>query len=395
MGRLSIVYFIFATGKANGGHYRSLALTAEYMAKHHDVKIIVLGYTYSHIIKNASVESQFIYFNGLNVISAIKRIRSNIDKKSILHAFDLYAFFIVRLLRLKLGNKIVLTKCGGPNPKDYFAKVRNLVLFSEENFIYFSERERYKKSKLYLVPNRTENFATDHIKVKEIRDRFNLDNYDKIILRICRISRMYQKSIFQSINLHKYVSDHGNKTALIILGNVQDQIVIDQLEGELGDGVFFLTDDRYTANAKELIEMADWVVGTGRGFMEASAKGRVMFAISMQNELPTLIGKQNFEQAFAFNFSERIVFEHQQLIDNKSQIVRLLKDSQYEDDLKAQSLKWFAKRFSIEGGIEKYEKIYRELEEDPSDYKDLVLHWFKFIRANLGTWYRELRKQIK
>lgn len=395
MDRLSIVYFIFATGKANGGHYRSLALTAEYMSKHHDVKIIVLGYTYSHIIKDASVESQFIYFNGLNIISTIKKIRANINGKCILHAFDLYAFFIVRLLRLKLGNSIVLTKCGGPNPKDYFAKVRNLVLFSQEDLNYFSERKRYKDSKLYLIPNRTEYFPTDHAKVQEIRDRFNLDNYEKIILRICRISRMYQKSIFQSINLQKYVNDQGHKTALIVLGNVQDQIVINQLKSEVGDGVFFLTEDRYTANAKELIEIADWVVGTGRGFMEASAKARVMFAVSMQDELPMLTEAQNFDQAFAYNFSERIIFENQHIVDNKNHILRLFKDSQYEDSLKKQSLEWFADKFSIEGAIEKYGEIYNKLEEDPSDYKDLVLHWLKFIRANLGTWYRELRKQIK
>lgn len=395
MERLSIVYFIFATGKANGGHYRSLALTAEHMAKHHDVKIIVLGYTYSHIIKDAPIESEFVYFNGLNISSALKKVQLSVDKKSILHAFDLYAYFIVRLLRLKLGNKIALTKCGGPNPKDYFPKVKNLVLFSQEDFDYFSERSRYADSELHLIPNRTEDFLTNLNKIEEIKSKFNLHNFDKVILRICRISRMYQKSILQSINLHQYVTDQGCKAALIILGNIQDQSVIDNLKDKLPESVFFLTEDRFTANAKEVIEVADWVVGTGRGFMEASAKSRVMFSVSMQDDLPMLIGSHNFDQAFAFNFSERIAFENQQIVDNKVNIIKLFNEEEYEENLKKQSLIRFREYFSIEGAVEKYSNMYTKLRDDSKDDKDLILHWFKFIRANLGTWYRELRKQIK
>ncbi|UZJ65455.1 hypothetical protein OKW96_04480 [Sphingobacterium sp. KU25419] len=365
------------------------------MAKYHNVKIIVLGYTYSHIIRDAAVESQFVYFNGLNVSSALRKIKACIDGNSILHAFDLYVFFIVRLLRLKLGNKIALTKCGGPNPKGYFPKVRNLVLFSQEDFAYFSVRSRYNSSKLYLIPNRTEDFITDTTKVEEIKNRFNLHTYDKVILRICRISRMYQKSIVQSIHLHQYANDQGCKTALIILGNIQDQGVIDQLKNDLPDSVFFLTEDRYTANAKEVIEVADWVVGTGRGFMEASAKSRVMFAVSMQDDLPMLIGTHNFDQAFAFNFSERIIFEKQQIVDNKIDIIKLFSKAEHEASVKKQSLVWFKEYFSIQGAIEKYGSMYKDLLDDTKDYKDLVLHWFKFIRANLGTWYRELRKLVK
>lgn len=395
MERLSIVYFIFATGKANGGHYRSLALTAEHMAKHHDVKIIVLGYTYSHIIKDAPVESEFVYFNGLNIGSALKKVLLSVDEKSILHAFDLYAYFVVRLLRLKRGNKIALTKCGGPNPKDYFPKVKNLVLFSQEDLDYFSARSRYADSVLHLIPNRTEDFLTNLNKTEEIKRKFNLQNFDKVILRICRISRMYQKSILQSINLHQYVNDQGCKAALIILGNVQDKSVIDDLKDNLPDSVFFLTEDRFTANAKEVIEVADWVVGTGRGFMEASAKSRVMFAVSMQDDVPMLIGSHNFDRAFAFNFSERIAFENQHIVENEVNIVKLFNDEVFETNVKKQSLLWFNEYFSIEGAVEKYSNMYKQLHDDSRDDKDLVLHWFKFIRANLGTWYRELRKQIK
>lgn len=395
MERLSIVYFIFATGKANGGHYRSLALTAEHMAMHHDVKIIVLGYTYSHIIKDAPVESEFVYFNGLNIDSALKKVTLSIDGKSILHAFDLYAYFIVRLLRLKLGNKIALTKCGGPNPRDYFPKVKNLVLFSQEDLDYFTARSRYASSGLHLIPNRTEDFLTDISKIQEIKKRFNLDAFDKVILRICRISRMYQKSINQSIKLHQYVNEQGCNAALIILGNVQDQSVIDNLKDSLPQNVFFLTEDRFTANAKEVIEVADWAVGTGRGFMEASAKSRVMFAVSMQDDLPMLIGSHNFNQAFAYNFSERIVFEKQHIADNNDNIIKLFNDELYERNAKKQSLFWFREYFSIAGAVEKYSNIYKQLQDDPIDNKDLVLHWFKFIRANLGTWYREFRKQVK
>src|SRR5690606_27072648 len=117
-----------------------------------------------------------------------------------------------------------------------------------------------------------------------------------VILRICRISRMYQRSLFQSINLFDFIQTQDNNTVLIILGNIQDQQVYNQLVESKRKNIFIVTDEKYTSNAKEMIDIADWVVGTGRGFMEASSKGKILFTVSNYSDLPTLITPNNFRE---------------------------------------------------------------------------------------------------
>ncbi|WP_313264662.1 hypothetical protein [Sphingobacterium sp.] len=386
-----IIYFIFSTGDANGGHYRSLALTAEYMSKKFDVEVIVLGYTFSHIIKSANIKSRFIYFNGLNIYEVLNKLKNKILDDDILHAFDIYAYFIVRLLNLKFGNKIILTKCGGPNPMGYFPLANNLVLFSQENVNYFEKSKKFLKSQIHLIPNRTENFTSNSRKIEEIREKYALNRYSKVLLRICRISRVYRKSIEQSINLFKMLKEEGHNLALIIIGNIQDQNIIDEFKEKKVENIFFITEDRYTKNAKELIEIADWVIGTGRGFMEACSKRRIMFCVAANNDIPILIDDTNFNNAFNFNFSERIIFDDDSIQNNKKRILNLIDDFESQKELEGISEQWFFKYFSIQGGIARYEAIYPKLLVEQKDHIDIFFHWLKFIRANLGTWYRLLK----
>lgn len=387
-----IVYFIFATGAANGGHYRSLALTAEHMSKTRPVRIIVFGYTYSHIIKNCKVESKFVYFNGLNVFQALKKSMSIIqDSDVILHAFDHYAYFLVRILGEKLNLKTSMTKCGGPNPSSYFPQVSNLVLFSKENFDYFQNNSKFLNSQKVIIPNRTEYFESNYSKIEEIRKQYNLNKEHRIILRICRISKDYKISIQQSIQLFQFVKKIDPNFRLIVLGNIQNHDVYSELSAGIGQDVIWITEDKYTKNAKEMIDIAHWVVGTGRGFMEAAAKNKILFVVNQSSYLPTLITENNFSVAFEYNFSQRIKFDEAIVNINQSNIESIIK-SELQEEFKSISFEWYTKYFSIEEGVKKYNSFYDNLKTDKLSKFDIIKHWLFFIKNNLGTWYRLLTR---
>lgn len=392
---LEIVYFIYSTGKANGGHYRSLVVTAETMSAYHNVRIIVIGSTYSEVIKKSLVPSEFIYFNGINIPFTLYYLaKSILTRRCILHAYDVYSYFFARILSYFRGNPVLLTKCGGSNPKGYFPRFDNLIVFSKENYSYFKSEERYKDGSIYLIPNRVQSFECSGSRIRDLRNELGFSMDDKVILRIGRISKIYEKSLRQSINLLNYFLTIDDKYILIIIGNVQDQELHAELLHSQPKNIRIVTDDRYTMDAKELIDMADYVVGTGRGFMEAASKSKILFAPSDDGNLPTLITPSNFDDAFNYNFSERIKFKSMNSSENKKNILRTVYDEEYNFSLRDHNKRQFDHHFSIDKSVTKYQLLYSNmaLETPTRDLFDVFRHFLFLIKAVLGLWYTSFKK---
>jgi hypothetical protein len=122
--------------------------------------------------------------------------------------------------------------------------------------------------------------------------------------------------------------------------------------------IIVITDSKYTTEASKLNYLADAVIGTGRGFMEASSLGKPLLAINSRDQYPTLIKNDNFLEAFRTNFSDRTIFRDDNTQNNLHSICLMIKDVEFYMELSDFSKKIFDKYFNIDNCLKKYSQFY-------------------------------------
>lgn len=347
---MQIVFFITSTFDDRGGHYYSLLKTASEISKHKEVTIISIGSKKSPVLeqfrgKYIHIDYQNIWTTLLNVIKVARK-----ENASILHAFDAQSFFYARILSSLDKIPIVLTRCGGPNPKR-FPYNDEIITYSFENMTYFQGQRKLKHANLSLIANRASTEPQDYNKINKLKNQLNLTS--PVILRIARISSAYKKSILQSIKLTQLLNEQGVPVHLVVIGYIQDQKVFDELVECQTDKIHFVTDREFTINASSLIDVADIVVGTGRGFMEAALLGKKMLAPTINTDIPVLVNQENILDIFNVNFSPRF-FEERLEEDILAEILNVFKLNKSEKNI----VDFAKENFSSENIYRKHLPIY-------------------------------------
>lgn len=356
---MKILYFISVHGHGRGGHFHSLNHISKKIGEDHDVKIISFGPGKSDIIESNPFFYKHFYFNGVNFLSLSRQINKARKefKPDIYHCFDVGGYNIVRLIVNSRKNKIILNKCGGPNP-NYYPHIHNLVLFSIENQDWFKDNDKYRKSNVHLVPNRVRALSLD-VNFNPIEKKLN----DFIFIRICRIGIGYKKSISDSINLIGVLNSLHINVKLFIIGVVEDNNIFMELqENELvkKGNVVFLVDSVFTNEASKMLYLADAVIGTGRGLMEAASLGKPIMAIDKNGDIPVLLNEESFIDAFRTNFSERNTFENLNYDNNLRNIQKLILDKESYSKNSKFSMYCFNEYFSLDKVSDHYTLAYTQ-----------------------------------
>lgn len=369
-----IVYIIY-TFQGTGGHYYSLCATAQAMSSRFHVHILNIGNNISPVIANSTIPHSFVPFSGRNIMSVIKEIGQvcREQKADIIHCFDIPSYLVSVFSSCRLTLPIVLTKCGGPIlSKDQYPVAENFIFYNLKEYQLFLNDPRYKGMNLQLIPNRVGLFDCDQDRVSGLQRELGLQNR-KVIVRIGRIAEAYKRTALQCVNLVKDLHAKDPSYYLLLIGNIKDQDVYSCLKSEIEgcDYISILMEDKYTFNAKELIDIADVVVGTGRGFMEACQKGKKMMAPCKNTHYPVVVTSENFDEILANNISERYVRQKEE--DSIEDILRLLNNG-------PSSRIWFDNYFSIDTAIDRYEQFYLSLKPTNS-------HLFSVIRPLLRLFF--------
>lgn len=386
---MKILYFISVHGHGRGGHFHSLNHVVNNISLKHETGIISIGISESQIITNNKSFIKHINHNGINIIRLQRELKKIIldIKPDIIHFFDSNSYNICRPL-ISRQNKIVLNKCGGPNIKFYpFAK--NLIVFSQENYDFFKNKKKYQNSQIYLISNRVQKiFLNPYVSnIKKNTDLFNF-------VRICRISEQYKKSILNSINLIKYLTKKGSShTHLFIIGIIEDNFTFKEIlkYSNKIKNITFLTENEFTQEASKMLYLADAVIGTGRGFMEAASLQIPLLTLNSLDDYPVLIDQETYCDAFKTNFSERNKFHNFDKEKNLSKIIKMISDNEYRKQLSDFSYNIFSNYFDAELICEKYTEAYNQA--DPSGN----IHVFDYILSlkdsfNLFKKYKTLNK---
>lgn len=355
---MTIVYFITTVGHGKGGHFHSLNTIANAIGYSQKVHVINIGYKPSEVLDKTNYNLTYVKFNGYNFIAAylkIKRLIKQLQPDAI-HAFDVESFAFSRLFSKQLIQASFLNKCGGPNPKKYFPKADQLILFSAENKTYFQNNPKYKDTTLTLIPNRVKRVEVDNDRIRQFYEKHGPAQLS--LLRIARIGKHYHKSITQAINLLQWLKANGLEIRLIIIGTIQSdavyQAIVEDIKSKkLEQHVILEISDLFTYNASGLLDVGDLIIGTGRNFMEASSLNKMLLVPYKDSDYPLLVTRANFKQIFDTNFSPRTQVtdydSHENLIAIKNHLCTKESDN---------SITWFNEYFDIEKGVEAYKNLY-------------------------------------
>ena len=345
---MKIAFFICTIKKDNpglGGHFFSLLETLNQLSENHEVFIINIGVKKAVSLDKSPYKTYNVIEQKPRLFIIHKAVKNIIEDENpdILHSFDSIAYFWSRTVSFMLKIPCSITKCGGVNNK-FFPYTKHLVLFSKENELFFKQRKKFKKTNTYLIPNRISEFQDDKFRIGVIEDKLEDRNLDFKFLRISRIGPDYQKSALQLVSLVNKLNEDGIKCCFIYVGVVEDKKCFDELKSLSKGNGFFFTEKEMTNNAKEVLSVADAVLGTGRSFMEAACKAKILLSPIKGSTIPLLIGRGNFQTAFKYNFSERIFVENYNEDKNYNNIRKVINDGEeekYGEFSKALFKEWF------------------------------------------------------
>jgi len=386
------IYIISTLGHGSGGHFHSLNAIADAINDKIEIKIINIGLIPSPVLKESRVKFEFIYCNGFNIFTALKRLKKliKIFNPDFLHSFDDKAYLFSRIIFLDNKTNQILTKCGGPNEKHY-PYCNNLILFSKENFNYYKKHLKFINSDLHYLPNRLSEFADNYNLIAEIK---KITENNISFLRISRITEYYEKGLVQSIKLIDKLSLFGFKVVLVIIGVVESKFVLQKLKS-YNSNVIIITDKKYTQNAKSVINGFDFVIGTGRGLMEATSKGKLLLSPSDSMEYPILVDDETFNSLFNVNFSPRNIVDISDE-ENLNKIIKSIRNKDYADNIKKYIKQIYQQNFEVGSVINTYIELYKNAGSKRSFYKiDLIPHFAYVIKEFIAYYLKNIKRDLK
>lgn len=357
---MNILYIISSEGKGAGGHYNSLYQISIEVGKKHNVKIILLGQGQSPIISSSP-----LFDKQIKVAHSIKDFRtlnkefrkvSSDFQPNIVHCFDTNSLNRVLLSNSFKNIPVVLNKCGGKNPLGgNYQHADAIVVFSKENQEWFLSNKNYERSNIYLIPNRVR-------KLNKLPKEKQVETASPKKLTFVRVSRLggaYEKTLLQTYKLLDILSDKY-QVELFVIGRIQDKNRYEKLV-EIAKGkdyaVKFITDERAYKGA-DFLYLADFVIGTGRSFMEATSLGIPTLTPAKNTDIPILINEKNVEAFLATNFSERNIAPENSQEKTLNEIDKIHGDTDYRICFQKQTKRIFDEYFGTEKILEKYEIVY-------------------------------------
>lgn len=360
---MKVLFVISGNGHGRGGHVNSLDHISMAIAQRAEIKIISIGLTESPVLKVNPYYFgvfKFRWFSYFTLNKDFKKLFKTFNP-DVVHCFDGSSALMLMALPSLFGKKIIYTKCGGPNERKSIAQVTSdIILFSQENYDSYNTNPRFKHSDIHLIPNRV--FKVDIFKEDEreiIKDKsfFNF-------VRIARISQAYKNSIKQAIELISRIFFSEKKVKLYIIGVIQDEDVYNELN-EFAVlkkiEVEFIT-NHLTNTASKMLYLADAVIGTGRGVMEAMTLGIPTFVPLNGRDLPELLTSKSFYGFLATNFSPRGVSENYNEDEIIASVNNIVNKPKYYKELSEFALNIANKEFVVnEEIVERYISIYKTI----------------------------------
>lgn len=357
---MNILFVISCEGQGAGGHYNSLNQVSLEMGKVHQVKIVLLGKGSSPVVVgNPFFDRQIVTEHSLLGFKSLKNSLENIfqdDAVDVIHCFDTGSLNRVLWSNFLPKTPIILNKCGGKNPlRSNYQHANAIVTFSQENQQWFQKNKHYTSNTIFLIPNRVR-------KLNLLPDEERKENASKEKVTFVRISRLggaYETTLRQTYNLLDQLS-RKIQVELFVIGKIQDKDRFNVLKAaglNQKYTVQFITDER-AFKGSDFLYLADFVVGTGRSFMEATSLGIPTLTPAQNTKTPILVTKANLENFLSTNFSERNIASEGSEVMTQEDIYKIINEVTYKEKVQEDTLEFFEEFFGTSKIVEKYNEVY-------------------------------------
>jgi glycosyltransferase involved in cell wall biosynthesis len=395
---MKILFFIYSSGNASGGHFHSLHHITMELSKKYDVAIVSLGPNEGKIITSNPFFLKHIKLNGcikqlINLNLIIKTIIKGFNP-DILHCFDTKSLNWIILLPSTFNYPVVLNKCGGPNPlRMNYQHANAIVVFSGENYHWFKNNKKYGNEPIYVIPNRVKKLEyLPKSNRKETKDKNKIT-----FVRIARLGGVYEKTLKDTLQMIEALKERY-PVELIVVGEINDISSFKRFKDIVKQKklpVKFITDDR-AKRGSDFLYLADFVIGTGRSLIEALSLGIPVLTPAKNSDWPVLLDNDNFNIFFFTNFSERNVADRESLASNQRKIESLLNNK--NEFLKAQNnaFKIFNEYYNNELITIKYYNVYKDILEAKNERLKVILKNVPYVFKQLFEyiWHRSIKHRI-
>lgn len=373
---MRVLNVISCLGHGRGGHFYSCRAIAEaYHAlnsRGDTVDLCTIGWETSPVLRASHLNQVLIKLKKKNIIEALSAFLLFIKKGDydVLHAYDeTFAFPFVRIIAALLNKRYLLTKCGGPNPR-WYPFSPTLIVFSQENLDCLRAQEKFRKTQFHLIPNRAIEREESLIDVRKCREELGLNN-NYILLRIARIGPKYFESSKQLIEHFLPLAQGQPQLKLLLIGVIESKTHYEELtklasrvNGRLGaERIIIATNDKYTVEASRFIDLADAVVATGRGVLEAMAKSKPVFIVANDGTI-VLICQETAANLAYCNLSGRLPDPPVDALTKHTleiELPLLLHEPEYQQRVSTFSRDYFENNYSLKNAIRIYESLYHGL----------------------------------
>lgn len=376
---MKIAYLIYCRSKGLGGHYRSLSSLLDNWGRNYNTQfnIVHYGTIISPVLKKYPnvklIKSSFWLLP--EIVSSLRYFKVN--QPEIIHSYDSYSYFIGRIVSFIFNIPIIYTKCGGSN-ESYAPKCKYSILFSKENFNYLSKKN--DRVHYYLIPNRINIPAKDMQVLQEFKKMSASYNYTQIVTRIGNITAYYKKSIEAAFLFTRELNKNNCSQNLLLIVGKQLDSTLEAISNKYKDILFVLADDsKYTVEANKMIYISDYIIGTGRGAMEAISLKKNVYISTYNSNIPVKVTSDNFLKFLDYNFSERSIISDSINLDTYY--------SPSSNDIKLTN--YFNEYCLAEKGNEKIYKLYSNIMRIKKSRRvfftsDFIINLYKYFRANLS-----------
>lgn len=357
-----------------GGHYYSMRAIAEaYHAgntRGDAVDLCTIGTCPSPVVEGSPLKHVHIAAGPGSFQSAWRAFSGLVRSGGydVLHAYDLVAHGFTRFAAARHSKKLVLTRCGGP-PPIYFPFSPAMVLFSRENLDAFRARRKFSSTRLHHIPNRVNRPSPSAPPAPADRQALGIPA-GPLVLRIARIGSAYDAGSIALVAAVEALSREIPDLQLLLIGAVYDEgarrALVDTIESANGrlnrTAIQLRTEGEFTLNASRFLPLADFVVGTGRGAMEAMALGKPVY-IALKNGAIVLINPSTAGELSDHNFSGRTSSPSPSFSGHTmGETLRgLAGDPAGYHSASGFSRSFFDAHLAIESALGRYEEMYADL----------------------------------
>lgn len=354
--------------KGFGGHYLSMVETVRSGIFYEPV-VLDLGFSPTPLLNET--RTSFIPHRWIGHGAARRQLRTALLEANtkVVFCYDIASYNITRLSLARDRVQVVYVKCGGPTLTLYYPKPDNLIVYSEEDEIFFSEK--LPNSVLSKIPNRVSERLLKKNQASLSEDALialakaagGADVVEKIVC-IARIGHSYEQKISRAYDYLKATQKAGRAATLAVIGSVQHEEVIKRLSAESPPGSLFISDAFHTTDSARFLSNFDTAITTGRGTVEACMMGlKVLVPFDRGQQIATL-DPDTYAGLIRSNFSGRARPDE---LPNPLQHHQTFSDIKHVQD-------WIRRDFAIEHATPRFTEFLDRLKpaKDPQT-KDLIL----------------------